>query len=53
MIRDNQVTIVKGCTRSVGHATSVIVELWAIRDGLTQFSKGNLKVELEAEVVTT
>ena len=53
LIRDNQITIVKGCTRSVGHATSVIVELWAIRDGLTQFSKGNLKVELDAEVITT
>ena len=39
MIRDNQITIVKGCTKSVGHATSVIVELWAIRDGLHSIIK--------------
>ena len=45
---------VKGYSRSIGYTTSVIVEWWALRDGLTlaiQLGCQQLEVELDAKVI--
>ena len=54
LIRDNSRNWVKGFSRSIGLRTSILVELWALRDGLilaTQLGIQNLEVELDAKVV--
>ena len=45
---------VKGFSRSVGFATSITVEFWALRDGLilaTQLGIQDIEVELDAKIV--
>ena len=54
LIRDSSGHWVKGFARSIGFATSVTAEFWALRDGLKlALSEGiqNLIVELDARVV--
>ena len=54
LIRDSEGRWVKGFSRSVGHATSVIAELWDLRDGLklaAQLGIGCLEVELDAKII--
>ena len=54
MLRDSNGHWVKGYARSIGFTTSVIAELWALRDGLNlALSEGirSLIVELDARVV--
>nr|POE96986.1 putative ribonuclease h protein [Quercus suber] len=54
LIRDSSGHWVKGFVRSIGFATSVTAEFWALRDGLKlALSEGiqNLIVELDARVV--
>ena len=54
MLRDSNRHWVKGYARSIGFTTSVIAELWALRDGLNlALSEGirSLIVELDARVV--
>lgn len=34
LIRDSEGRWIRGFSRSIGHATSVMAELWALRDGL-------------------
>ena len=54
LIKDNERRWVRGFSRSVGHATSVIAELWALKDGLelvAQLGIGCLEVELDAKII--
>ena len=54
LLRDSNGHWVKGYARSIGFTTNVIVDLWALRDGLNlALSEGirNLIVELDARVV--
>ena len=54
LIRDSKRRWVRGFLSSVGHATSVIAELWALRDGLelvAQLGIGCLEVELDAKII--
>ena len=54
LIRDSEGRWVRGFSRSVGHATSVIAEFWALRDGLklaAQLGIGCLEVELDAKII--
>ena len=54
LIRDCQGTWVKGYMRNIGVATNIIVEFWALRDGLILALKlgiTHLLVELDAKVV--
>ena len=54
VIRDSSGKWVKGFSRSIGVATSVMAECWAIRDGLTlanQLGIQNLEVKLDAKTI--
>ena len=54
LIRDSEERWVRGYSRSIGHATSVMAELWALRDGLklaVQLGIGCLEVELDARLL--
>ena len=54
LIKDSEGRWIRGFSRSVGRATSVIAELWALRDGLklaVQLGIGCLEVELDAKVI--
>ena len=54
IIRDSEGRWVKGFARSIGFTASIIVELWALRDGLLladQIGVQNLWIELDAKVV--
>ena len=45
---------IRGYSRSIGYTTSVMAELWALRDGLSlaiQLGIRNLEVELDAKVI--
>ena len=52
LIRNSEGGWIKGFSRAIGYTTSVMVELWALRDGLTlanQLGIGYLEVELDAK----
>ena len=54
IIRDSQGILVKGYARSIGFTSSIIFELWALRDGLRladQIGIKQLEVELDAKVI--
>ena len=54
VIKDCHGGWVKGFSRSIGHATSVMAEWWALRDGLIlaiQLGINQLEVELESKVI--
>ena len=54
IIRDSQGNWVKGFSRSIGYTTSVMSELWALRDGLNlaiQLGIHQFDVELHAKVI--
>ena len=54
LIRDNEGRWIRGYSRSIGHMTSVMAELWALRDGLNlafQLGIRWLEVELDAKVI--
>ena len=54
LIRDSEGRWIRGFSRSIGHATSVMAELWALRDGLklaVQLGIGCLEVELDAKII--
>ena len=54
VIKDCHGGWVKGFLRSIGHATSVMAEWWALRDGLIlaiQLGINQLEVELESKVI--
>ena len=45
---------IRGFSRSIGYTTSVMAELWALRDGLSltiQLGIRNLEVEFDAKVI--
>ena len=54
LIRDHQGKWIKGYMRHIGIASSVIVELWALKDGLwlaSQLGISQILVELDAKIV--
>ena len=54
VIRDCEGRWLRGFARSIGFTTSIIVEFWALRDGLLQVVEigvQNLLIELDAKVV--
>ena len=54
LIRNSSGEWVKGFARSVGFATSITAEFWALRDGLilaSQMGLQNIEVELDAKIV--
>ena len=54
VIRDCHGDWVKGYSRSIGYTTSVLVEWWALQDGLIlaiQLGINQLEVELDAKVI--
>ena len=54
IIRDREGHWVKGFSRSIGFTSSIMVELWALRDGLrldSQLGIQNLEVEMDAKVI--
>ena len=54
LIRDSEGRWLKGFSRAIGHTTSVVAELWAVRDGLNlaiQLGISCLEVELDAKIV--
>lgn len=54
IIRNSHGHWVKGFSSSIGHTTSIIVEWWALRDGLTlaiQLGYQQLEIELDAKVI--
>ena len=54
LIRNSQGNWIKGFFRSIGFTTSVMAELWALRDGLylaIQLGINFLEVELDAKVI--
>ena len=54
LIRNCQGNWIKGFSRSIGFTTSVMAELWALRDGLylaIQLGINFLEVELDAKVI--
>ena len=54
IIRDREGHWVKGFSRSIGFTSSIMVELWAFRDGLrlaSQLGIQNLEVEMDAKVI--
>ena len=54
MIRDSAGRWVKGFSRSIGLATNVVAECWALRDGLqraNQLGIQNIVVELDAKII--
>lgn len=54
VIRDSAGRWVKGFSRSIGLATSMMAECWALRDGLsltTQLGIQNIVVELDAKTI--
>ena len=54
LIRDNLRNWFKGFSRSIGRATSMVGEFWALRDGLilaSQLDIQYLEIELDAKVV--
>ena len=54
VIRDCHGDWVKGYSRAIGYATSVLAEWWALRDGLIlaiQLGITHLDVELDAKVI--
>ena len=55
LIRDHRGEWLKGFSRGIGSTTSVIVEFWAVRDGLllaAQMGIPFLEVECDAKIVT-
>ena len=54
IIRDSKRKWVRGFLRSIGYATSIVAEVWALRDGLKlafSIEIQNLIVELDAKVI--
>lgn len=54
LIRDNSGNWIKGFSRSIGKAASMVAEFWAIRDGLilaSQLDIQQFKIELDAKVI--
>ena len=54
LIRNSDGVWIRGYSRSIGYTTSVMTELWALRDGLTlaiQLGIRNLEVKLDAKVI--
>ncbi|XP_075659165.1 uncharacterized protein LOC142629055 [Castanea sativa] len=54
LIRDSEGRCIRGYSRSIGHTTSVMAKLWALKDGLNlaiQLGIGYLEVELDAKVI--
>ena len=54
IIRDSKGKWVRGFSRSIGYATSIVAEVWALRDGLKlafSIEIQNLIVELDAKVI--
>ena len=54
LIRNSEGRWIRGFSRSIGYTTSVLAELWALRDGLTlaiQLGIRCLEVELDAKVI--
>ena len=54
VLRDDAGLWVKGFARQIGHTTSFLAELWALRDGLTMcldLSINALEIDLDAKVV--
>ena len=54
VIRDSAGRWVKGFSRSIGLATNVVAECWALRDGLqraNQLGIQNIVVELDAKII--
>ena len=54
MIKDSAGRWVKGFSRSIGLATNVVAECWALRDGLqraNQLGIQNIVVELDAKII--
>ncbi|KAK9990739.1 hypothetical protein SO802_025724 [Lithocarpus litseifolius] len=54
LIRNSDGVWIRGYSRSIGYTTSVMAELWALRDGLSlaiQLGIRNLVVELDAKVI--
>ena len=54
MLRDDASVWVKDFARQIGHTTSFLAELWALRDGLTMcldLSINALEIDLDAKVV--
>ncbi|KAL0001603.1 hypothetical protein SO802_015384 [Lithocarpus litseifolius] len=54
LIRNSQGNWIKGFSRSIGYTTSVMAELWALRDGLhlaIQLGINFLEVELDVKVI--
>jgi len=54
LIRDSEERWIKGYSRFIGHTTSVVAELWALRYGLNlaiQLGIGCLEMELDAKVI--
>ena len=54
LIRNRDGVWIRGYSRSIGYTTSVMAELWALRDGLSltiQLGIRNLEVEFDAKVI--
>ena len=54
LICDSEGRWIKGYSRSIGHTTSVVAELWAVRDGLNlaiQLGISCLEVELDGKII--